>query len=115
MAIDRHEIPSASAMKKTLGVATEDVPAVQLPTRIHAKTATFAGGSEARIARDAEARLIQQGQITDAFNSGVADVKRIINSSEGKAILKSTGFNVNDVNKALDMMTAYFNKTFGKK
>ncbi len=109
-AIDRHEIPSAKAMKDALGVNTNDVPAVQLPTLIHARTATFGFRPGATAARAAETALIKNGHIQQAFSNGVNDVKAIINSPQGEAVLKAAGYTVKDVNNALKMMEKYFKK-----
>jgi RHS repeat-associated protein len=110
--IDRHEIPSAKAMKDALGVNTNDVPAIQLPTEIHAKTATFGFKPGAASARAAETALIKSGNIGEAFSNGVKDVQTIVNSPQGQQILKAAGLKTSDVNKAINTMTEYFKKTF---
>ncbi|MBS1927752.1 MAG: hypothetical protein IT254_07355 [Chitinophagaceae bacterium] len=110
--IDRHEIPSAKAMKDALGVNTNDVPAIQLPTEIHAKTATFGFKPGAASARAAETALIKSGNIGEAFSNGVKDVQTIVNSPQGQQILNAVGLKTSDVNKAITVMTEYFKKTF---
>jgi RHS repeat-associated protein len=112
--LDRHEVPSAQAMREGAGVKTDDVPAVQLPTPLHTKTATFGGGREARAARNEELGLIQNGQMAKAFENGVKDVRNLIQTKEGQAILKQAGLKVKDVEKGLQQMEQYFKKVFGQ-
>ncbi len=110
--IDRHEIPSAKAMKDALGVHTNDVPAVQLPTEIHAQTATFGFKAGASAARAAETALIKSGNIGQAFANGVKDVQTVIQTPQAQQVLKAAGLKTADVTKALNTMAEYFKKTF---
>jgi hypothetical protein len=112
--LDRHEIPSAQAMRDGADVKTDDVPAVQLPTPLHAKTATFGGGRAAKAARNEEAVLIENGQMAKAFENGIKDVRNLIKSEEGQAILKASRLKVKDVEKGLQQMERYFQKVFGQ-
>ncbi|MCG2613576.1 hypothetical protein LZZ85_04760 [Terrimonas sp. NA20] len=72
--LDRHEIPSAASMREGLGIATDELPAIQLPVPVHSKTGSFGGVTAARNYRKAELALIKAGKVEEAFEMGVRDL-----------------------------------------
>jgi hypothetical protein len=58
--------------------------------------------------------LIENGQMAKAFENGIKDVRNLIKSEEGQAILKASRLKVKDVEKGLQQMERYFQKVFGQ-
>ncbi|HWI93254.1 MAG TPA: DUF6443 domain-containing protein [Flavisolibacter sp.] len=98
---DRHEMPSAQSMRDGAGVKTDDVPAVRIPTKLHAKTETFGGSSSARAARALETKEVRNGNAMGAFKKAAENLKKVAKTAEGKQILNDAGTNMRELKQGI--------------
>ena len=73
--LDSHHMPPADSIKGTL--SRNDGAAIQMEKVDHEKTLSWGSSAEARIYREQQEKLIEDGKFDKAFANDAADVSRV--------------------------------------